>query len=507
MSRRELTPADYLAMLRRRWLLITVLTAIGVSLAYGIAKILPAKYTSQALVSVQAPIVSPNVVGAGDLIDISQRLESLQQDLLSRTRLEPIIRQLGLFPEEVSSHPMDELVDRLQKDIDVSPVQSMPGTHADSLPGFYVNVTMENPRTAQQVCSAITSMFIGESLRIQNQRTVQTTDFLSQQLADAKTALDDQDSKLAAFKLQYLGTLPDDAQTNLSLLNGMNTQLDSATQSLARAQQDKSFAESLLAQQREAWQDSQSGHDPVTLEQQLAALQTNLVSLRSRYTDDYPDVIKAKADIAALQKQIAESSRESADSDAPKTKKPVVEPASITQLRAEILSDEQIIADDTHTQEKLKKQIEVYEGRVQTSPLVEQKYKELTRGYQTALDNYNDLLRRRETSVISGNVAQQQQGEQFKVLDAANLPGSPSFPNPLKFSLGGLGGGLILGLGLAFLLEMKDTSIRNERDVEFALRLPVLAMIPAIELENGAGAGTPTNRLPPESKLKLSAGA
>lgn len=507
MSRRELTPADYLSMLRRRWVLITILTAVGVSLAYGAAKILPAKYTSQSLVSVQAPIVSPSAVGAGDLIDVSQRLASLQQDLLSRTRLEPIIRQLGLFPEEAGSQPMDELVARLQKDIDVSPAQTMPGTHADSLPGFYVSVTMENPRTAQQVCSAITSMFIGESLRIQNQRTVQTTDFLSQQLADAKTALDDQDAKLAAFKQQYLGSLPDDAQTNLSLLSGMNTQLDSVTQSLARAQQDKSFSESLLAQQRQAWQDSQSGHDPVTLEQQLAALQTNLVSLRSRYTDDYPDVIKAKADIIALQKQIAESSKETGAGDAPKTKKTVIEPASITQLRAQILGDDQLITDDTHAQEKLKKQIEVYEGRVQTSPLVEQKYKELTRGYQTAQDNYNDLLKRRETSVISGNVAEQQQGEQFKVLDAADFPGSPSFPNPLKFSLGGLAGGLVLGLGLAFLLEMKDTSIRNERDVEFALRLPVLAMIPAIELESGAGAGTPTNRLTSESKLRLNAGA
>jgi protein tyrosine kinase modulator len=490
MTRRELTPADYLAMLRRRWVLITVLAVIGAPLAYGLARILPAKYTSQTLVLVQPPTVSPNIVEPVDLLDIGQRLASLQQELLSRTRLEPIIRQLGLFPNDIHDRPMDELVERLQKDIEVSPVHAMAETRADNLPGFYVDVTMANPQTAQQVCTAITSMFIAESLRLQNQRSVQTTDFLSQQLADAKTNLDAQDSKLAAFKLRYIGTLPDEAQTNLSILNGLNTQLDSVTQSLARAQQDKSFAESLLTQQRAAWQEAQSGHNPETFEQQLAALQTNLVNLRARYTDDYPDVIKTKADIAALRKQIAESDQETVAAETPKVKKAVVEPASITQLRSQVLSDQQIIADDTHAQEKLKSQIEVYENRVQSSPLVEQKYKELTRGYQTALDNYNDLLKKKETSVMSGDLTRQQQGEQFSILDPANLPDTPSFPNPVKFTLGGLAGGLALGLGLTFLLEMRDTSMRSEQDVEFVLRLPVLAMIPAIEV--GGAAKLPT---------------
>src|SRR3984885_7119937 len=183
----------------------------------------------------------------------------------------------------------------------------MAETQAAHLPGFFVNVKLDTPRNAQQVCTAITSMFIEQSLSLSQQHSVDTTQFLSQQLADAKAQLDQQDAALAAFKLRHSGSLPDEEQTNLNLLGGLTSQLDAATQALARAQQDKGFAESVLTQQVAAWQASQSGRDPDTLEQQLAVLRTQLASLEARYTEDYPDVIKTKGDIASLQKKIAEN--------------------------------------------------------------------------------------------------------------------------------------------------------------------------------------------------------
>ncbi len=149
-------------------------------------------------------------------------------------------------------------------------------------------------------------MFIEENLKLRQQHSEDTTQFLSEQLAGAKANLDEQDTKLAAFKSHYIGALPDEEQTNLNILTGLTSQLDAASQTLARAQQDKSFAESMLTQQIAAFQASQTGRDPQTQEQQLAVLQTQLASLQARYTDDYPDVIKAKNDIAALQNKIAE---------------------------------------------------------------------------------------------------------------------------------------------------------------------------------------------------------
>lgn len=503
MTRREWVPADYMAMLRRRWVLIAVLTVLGAPLAYGVARILPAKYKSQTLVLVQPPAVSARIVEPVDASDVSQRLASMQQQILSRSRMEPIIRQFGLYSKDLDRVSMDGLVERLQKVIDVSPVQPMAQTRANNLPGFFITVTMDNPRTAQQICGMITSMFIEENLRTLQQRSDVTTEFLTQQLGESKKNLDDQDARLAAFKSRHMGSLPDQEQTNLNLLTGLTAQMDAATQALARAQQDKGFAEAMLAEQISAWQSSQTGHNPETLEQQLAALQAQLSDLLGRYTDNHPDVIKTKSDIAQLQKRIAESraQHDAVDRDRMRS---AVEPLQVAQLRAQIRTQEQVIAEKSKEQEKIKQQIRIYQDRVQASPVVEEEYKQLTRGYQTALDSYNGLLRKRDDAAMATDLQRQQQGEQFRVLDPANLPDKPSFPDRTLFAVGGLVGGLGLGLGLAFLLEMRDTSLRTERDVEYYLRLPLLIMIPAIE-PSGAN-GRMSLAVPPATNSSLQLG-
>src|ERR1700741_2925501 len=289
MAQRELTPRDYIAMLRRRWILITVLAVVGSPLAYGVSRLLPNKYKSQTLVIIEQPTVSKKIVESLDTTDINQRLASMQQQILSRSRLEPIIRQFNLYPEDLNRITMDELVVRLQKRIDVTPIMPMSETRAQELPGFYIAVTLGDARQAQGVCTAITSMFIEQNLRLRQEHSETTTQFLAQELASAKASLDEQDAKLAAFKSHHTGELPDDEQMNLNLLHGLTSQLDASTQALARAQQDKTFTESLLSQQVAAWQASQTGRNPETLEQQLIALQARLATLQSSYTDDYPD--------------------------------------------------------------------------------------------------------------------------------------------------------------------------------------------------------------------------
>ena len=506
MAQRELTPADYLAMLRRHWVMILACTLVGGPLAYGVSRVLPVKYKSQTLVLVEQQSVPTDYVKSIDTADISQRLSSMQQQILSRSRLEPIIRQYGLYSSETSKKSMDDLVMRLQKSIEVTPVLPMAETRATQLPGFNVAVTLDTARTAQEVCTAVTSMFIEENLKSRQQHSEETTQFLSQQLVDAKAALDEQDAKLAAFKSHYIGALPDEEQTNLNLLTGLTSQLDAATQALARAQQDKSFAESMLSQQLGSWQASQSGHNPATFETQLIALQTQLASLQARYTDDYPDVIKTKADIAALQKKMTEADNLASAGPA-KEGKNTVEPPQIQQMRAQVHNYDQVIAQKSKEQEEIKRQIALYQSRIQSSPGVEQQYKEVTRGYQTALDSYNDLLKKRQESSMATQLEHDQQGEQFRVLDPANLPTAPSFPNRPMFALGGFGGGLALGLGLTFLMEMKDSSFKTERDVEVALQLPVLAMVPAIESLNSKKKKMRTGQKQIETGVEVGAGA
>ena len=500
MIERELTPSDYLVMFRRRWVLILVLAVIGGPLAYGVSFLMPLEYESQTLVLVEQPTVPTSYVAPVDNASISERLASMKQQILSRARLEPIIRRLGLFSKDLDRIPMDDLVSRLQKAIEVNPIEPMAETRTASLPGFSVGVTLDNPQTAQQVCTAVTSLFIEENLQLRQEHSEDTTEFLTQQLNDAKANLDAQDAKLAAFQTQHLGTLPENEQTNLNILSGLNSQLGSITQAISGIQQSKSFTESMLSEQLALWHQAQSDHNPETLAQQLATLQNHLADLKARYTDDYPDVIKTKSDIAALQVRI-QKSKDTKDTT-PSTPQPgEVEPAEIAQLRAQLVGYDQRLVLQNKELDRIKEAINAYEARVQSVPTVEQQYKELTRGYQTALESYNDLLKKRDSAAMATSLERQQRSEQFRVLDPANLPDTPSSPNRPKFAMAGVAGGLFFGFGLSLLLGLRDKSMRTERDVELSLQLPVLCIIPSIDpllLKNGNSA-----RQLPAERLEL----
>jgi uncharacterized protein involved in exopolysaccharide biosynthesis len=343
-------------------------------------------------------------------------------------------------------------------------------------------------------------MFIEENLRRRQQHGKDTTEFLARTLTEAKAKLDEQDAKLAAFQSRFGGSLPEHESANLNILMSLHSQLGESAQAVFRAQQDKTIASATLAQQLAVWQASHSAQDPDTLSQQLVTLQTQLANLQARYTDDYPDVIKAKNDIAALQKRIADDDDHKGKSGS--DEKPRVanrEPLSIIQLRLQIKADDEVISQKAKEQDKIKESIAGYEARVQSTPIIEQQYKELTRDSQTALELYNDLLKKKAQSTMATDLESRQEGEQYRVLDPANLPGSPSFPNRPLIALGGFGGGLALGFGIAFLLEMRDTSLRSERDAEFVLQLPVLAMIPEIEPLSMSNSGKPIGQSPGDS--------
>jgi protein tyrosine kinase modulator len=488
LGQRELNLEDYIVILRRRWLLIAVLAVLGGGLGYAATRVLPKRYISKTLVLVQQPTVPTDYVKPVVSNDTDQRLAAMQQQILSRSRLEPIIRQLGLYGDQINKVPMEDLVGRLRKAIIVTPIEPMAETRSQGLPGFTVSVEFSDPRLAQQICTAITSMFMEENLKFRQQMTQETTNFIVRQLDDAKAELNAKDAALAAFQRQYLGSLPDQEQTNLNVLTSLNSQLDATTQALSRAQQDKSFAESMLSQQMATLQATKNGNNPQTYEQQLSNLETQLTTLQARYTDSYPDVIKAKQDIAALKKQIAASQHRGKSEKSDVSDTPVVPPPQIEALRAQVHQYDILIKQVTAQQEDVQQKIKMYQARVQSTPAVEEQYKKLTRDYQTALTFYNDLLKKRDDATMATDLEQRQQGQQFQVLDPANLPDQPSFPNQLYFVLTGFGGGLVLGCGLTLLLEFQDTSVRTEKDVEILFQLPVLAMVPTLKPLSGRNA-------------------
>lgn len=479
MDRRELALEDYISILRRRWPVIVALAIVGCGLGFATAHFLPKRYTSQTLVLVQQPRVPDEYVKPVVTEDTTERLATMQQEILSRTRLEPVIRQFGLYRDDINRVSVEDLVARLREAIIVTPLRPMAETRTQGLPGFTVSVEFYDARLAQQICSTITSMFMEENLKVRENQAEQTTQFLAKQLEDAKAKLDEQDAKLATFQRQYLGLLPEDGQTNINVLQGLNSRLDATTQEISRAQQDKNFAASELNQQLTTWQDTQDGHNPQTQEQELVSLEKRLTDLESEYTDNYPDVIRVKSDIEALKKKIAASNA----TDTNGAKEPNQTPresAQIQLLRAQIHQIDGAIKGLTTEQAQLQQRIKLYQSRIEASPAVDQQYKQLTRDYQTALDFYNELLKKSDQSAMATDLERRQEGEQFQVLDPANLPNNPSFPKKLNFGLGGLAAGLGLACGLTAFWELRDTSIKNERDIETFLRLSVLATVPIV---------------------------
>ncbi len=281
----------------------------------------------------------------------------------------------------------------------------------------------------------------------------------------------------------------------MSMAMSLNSQYDAATQALNRMEQDKAYTESVLSQQVAAWQAlRKGGPQPLTLEEQLAQMQDQLAVLEARYTPQHPDIIKLKSDIAQLRKKIDEADLASgsqghtakiAGQNTPS------EPSGIQRLRHEIDLLDQGIQQKKHEQERLQNQLRIYEGRVQLSPLVEEQYKKLTRDYQNAQKTYEDLLAKKTQTSIATNLDRTQGGEQLRLAEPVGIPTHPSFPDPIQFSLAGAGVGLMIGGGIALWLELRDKTLRNEKDVEFYLQLPALAVLPNLDSEDNSSSKRP----------------
>ncbi len=442
----EFAIADVKRILRRYWWIPTFMTLTLGAVGLTASLVLPKKYTSSTLVLVEQPTVPKDLIRPVITDDLNQRMASMKAQILSRSRLEMIITKFNLYPQQRATTHMEDLVERLKGAVTVDLIQPMAGAADHEPPGFNVGVTFDNPQLAQQICQEITSAFMEQNatLRITNSNKV--SQFLTQQLDDAKTKLDEQDRKLAEFKAQHLVSMPEQEQTNLALLGGMNSQLDATTQALSRAQEDKSLNETLLAQQEANWKASQVGlQNPETQDQQLAALQEQLSVLLAKYTPEHPDVIKLKAQIEDLQKRMAETPAPKASPAG--TQAALREPPAIQQLRTKIKQDNFNIADLTKRQAQIQDQVRSVQSRLQASPAVEQQLKELSRNYQTASDIYNELLKKRENSVMATDLEHQQEGETFRVVDSPSLPSTPSFPKKSVFLGGGVGAGLALSLG------------------------------------------------------------
>jgi len=469
---------------RRRWWL--ALPAFGIWMAvWGFAWFLPAVYRSETVILVEQQKVPETYVVPNVSADLQDRLQNMTQQILSRTRLLNIMEDFNLYPKLRARVTGDEMVERMRKDIQVELVQAV--NRSGNLSAFKVAYLSNDPILAQKVTSQLTSLFINENLRTRQEQSAQTTDFLAAQLEDAGRGLAAQEAKVKEFKSQYLGQLPEQVQSNVQILSGLQAQLQQETDLLGSAKQQSVYLETLRSQ----WRTMETGAGPgnsagtaalPTLDQELDRLRGQLADLLSHYTDRHPDVRKVKEQIAKTEKLKQQAEARIAAAAASGTTDDTLHASSPTgiEVESQLKANKVEIENRQHAVQDLQKRIGEYQGRLNMTPMREQQMAGLTRDYEQSKKTYEELLAKRDQSGMATELEKQQQGEQFHVLDPPNLPQKPFSPNRLKLNLIGLVAGLMLGMAALAGTEILDDRIHSKEELATIVSAPVLSEIPRL---------------------------
>ena len=468
----------YVGLVRRRHIHFLIPLFLGWLVVWGASWVLPPRYRSGTLILVEQPTMPKDYVTPNVTDDLQERLQSITQQILSRTRLLHIIDEKHLYADSRARLTPDEQVERMRKDIEIELVRD-PQNRVNAFNVYYM---ARDPHIAQQVTSELTDLFINENLEVRQQQSEDTTKFLEGQLETARQALSGQEGKIREFKGQHVGELPAQLESNLQILSGVQSQLRTEEDSLNTARQQRVYLQSLADQYR-SLRVSSPGSDgaPVGLQaidQELDREKAQLADLSSHYTDRHPDVRKVKDQIAKTQRlrdqflKEAHTGGSGAEGSG--------QPTALAQLQSQLQSNQVEIANREHSIGELKAKINEYQGRLNQEPVREQELADLTRGYEQSKANYDDLLKKKNESAMATSMELLQQGERFRILDAPSLPMKPDFPNRLKFCAIGLGVGLALGVLVAGGFEFADDRLYSEKEIKNLLPVPLICEIPVI---------------------------
>jgi polysaccharide biosynthesis transport protein len=472
---------------RRRWWL--ALPAFGLWLAvWVVAWFLPAIYRSETVILVEQQKVPEQYVVPNVSSDLQDRLQSMTQQILSRTRLLGIMEQFNLYPKLRARRTGDEMVEFMRKDIQVEMVQAP--NRSGNLTAFKVAYMSRDPLLAQKVTAQLTSLFINENLKTRQEQSAQTTQFLAQQLEDAGRGLAEQEAKVKEFKSHFLGQLPEQVQSNVQILSGLQAQLQQETDQLGRAKQQSVYFETLRAQWNSLESSLATGKattSPAALDQELARLRSELADLSSHYTERHPDVRRVKDQIAKTERlkqqaQVAAASVGASVEAIPHTSSAadVQVASSRMEMESQIRANKVEIENRQRSIDDLQRRIAEYQARLNMTPVREQQMAELTRNYEQSRKNYEQLQAKLDQSGMATDLEKQQQGEQFRVLDPPNLPQKPYSPNRLMLNAIGLVAGLMLGGVVLAGSEALDDRIYSKEEIAAIVSVPVLSEIPPL---------------------------
>jgi uncharacterized protein involved in exopolysaccharide biosynthesis len=450
--------------LRQVWFFIIpfVIILAGTGLYVNLV---PKQYKATTLIQVTSQKIPTDYVRPTVTSGIEERLQSIGQEIMSRTRLEQIIKELNLYPEEVKSSKMEGIVAMMQKDIEV-PIKGRAGGY------FNISYTGRNPQIVAQVTNKLASLFIEENLNLREQRVQETSEFLSLELKATKAKLEEQETIITDFKRRFFGELPEQRDANLRVLERLQARL--------------AEIQALIPDR------------PLSQEIKLAQLKNNLEDLRMKYTEKHPDVLILKKKIAELGKEVKQANLRREKEKKREGQQVLTSPAKMTRpkeksgakgsrLDPSLKEDDRILTNNKEMEglkkeeAKIKAQISRHQDRVKESFNREQEMAILTRDYQTTKEAYSSLLKKSQEAQQTENLERRQAGGQFKIIDPARVPENPYRPDVPKVLLIGLFLAFACGGAAAFFWEQTDRSFRDAEDLQVTLGFKVLANIPRIQ--------------------------
>ena len=482
---RKYTPEEILAIVwQRKWLLLASLIVFG-GAAYGISKRMPNQYRSETTVLVIPQRIPESYVRSTVTMRIEDRLRSIGQEILSRTRLEKIITEFNLYPDRRKAKPMEAVVEEMRNDVLVETVKD---------DAFRIAFTARDPRTAMIVTDRLATMFIDENTHDRTVMAEGTNTFLESQLEDARRRLVEHEKKLEEFRRKYSGELPSQLATNLQVIQGTQSQVQNLNESINRDKDrrlvlEKSVADALASDVTTAVPLDASSSDPNSLGEgraidQLEKARNDLTTLLLRLKPGHPDVVAKRRMIAELefkvQRDAATAPQSATPSARPATTAELIRQQRARQFQSEIEKLDRQIASKEADVARLRQVVMDYQHRVEAVPGHESEQTDLMRDYETLQKTYSSLLSKKEESKISANLERQQVSEQFKILDPARLPQRPSSPDRVRITAVGAALGLALAAALVAFLEYRDVTLRSEDEILRTLTLPVLAAIPIV---------------------------
>jgi polysaccharide biosynthesis transport protein len=505
VPRRPLDVEDYIDIVRRHrgWifgplLLVLVGTVVGVYL-------MPDTYVSQATVKVEPQQVPENMVQSAVNQEMTDRIGSMSQTILSRTTLTVIINNFGLYPRERKNLPIEDVVETMRGKIGILPVVSVGGP-GHEVPAFVIQFKYEDRFQAQRVVSDLVSRFIDENRRSRSNATLSTAQFMKDEAEEAKRALDDVESRLTAFKVRNNGHLPDQADANLRQLQALEANSTYLSNSISRANQEKLQLEgSLRIIQEETNELNRQPQVTVAVQKRNEKLDaadrevdqwtTRLSELRQRFKDSYPDVQTAILRLDAAKKRrddlVATQAQDQAQAGATPPPPTPVDPQvqrdsrelnaaqerTKSQIEAKQLEIEQYNKELKDTNDRVK----LYQLRLDNAPEGDKEYQDLLREREIARENYEGLEAKVSRAQIAKEMEDRKQGEFLELLDPASLPTTPTEPKRAMIISLGAGIGLLIGFAFVGAREMKDTSLKNLKDVRAYTQMAILGSIPLLE--------------------------